>query len=94
MNIKTTVRFHLTQVRKAKILGFLFVFFLKAGKKSNKCWYECGEGNCYSPLVEGHSCATTMEIKVDILQNARNDPEHSPRRYMLIHVHFCSLHNS
>lgn len=35
MNIKTTVRFHLTQVRKAKIWGFLFVFLRQERKAIN-----------------------------------------------------------
>lgn len=68
-----------------------------------------GERNTYSLLIGVQTGTATVEINVEVPPKARNRPSrfsyttlgHIPKglsislqRYMLIHVHWCSIHNS
>ena len=56
MQIKTTLRFHLTSIRMAIIK-----------KSNNKCWRGCGEIGTFLHCCWGmQSSSTTMEISVEI----------------------------
>jgi len=63
MQIKTTVMYHLTQVRKAAIQK----------STSNKCCKGCGEkGTLLTLLVGMRTSTATMENSVEIPLKARN----------------------
>jgi hypothetical protein len=51
MQIKTTLRFHLTPVRMAKIKN----------SGDSRCWQKCRERNT-SPLLVGLQAGTTLEV--------------------------------
>jgi hypothetical protein len=56
MQIKTTLRFHLTPVKMAK--------FKNSG--DSRCWRGCGERNTPPLLVGLQACTTTLEISLAV----------------------------
>jgi len=59
MQIKTTLRFHLTPVRMAKIRN----------SGDNRCWQGCGERETLPPLLVGLQTGTTiLEISLEFPQ--------------------------
>jgi hypothetical protein len=62
MQIKTTMRFHLTQVRMAKIKNL----------GDSRCWQRCGERNTPPLLVGLQAGTTTLEISLAVPQNFGN----------------------
>jgi hypothetical protein len=60
MQIKTTLRFHLTPVRMAKIKN----------SGDSECWRKCGErGTLTPPLLGGlQACTTTLEVSFRFLR--------------------------
>ena len=64
MQIKTTVRYHLTPVRTPIITKRI----------NSKCWRGCGEkGTLLEMLVGMQTGTTTMENSVEILLKTRNE---------------------
>jgi hypothetical protein len=77
LQIKTTLRFHLTPVRMVKIKN----------SGDSRCWQGCGERGTL--LVGLHSSATTLEISLVVPQkighfitgrSSTTSPGHIPRR--------------
>jgi hypothetical protein len=58
MQIKTTLRFHLTAVRMVKIKH----------SGDNRCWQGCGERDTPPWLVGLQACTTTLEISLAVPQ--------------------------
>ena len=59
MQIKTTLRFHLTPVRMAKMKN----------SGDSRCWRRCGERGTTPPLLVGlQAGATTLEIRLAVPQ--------------------------
>jgi hypothetical protein len=58
MQIKTTLRFHLTPVRMAKIKN----------SGDSRCWLGCGERGTLPLLVGLQACTTTLEVSLAIPQ--------------------------
>ncbi|EAA19788.1 similar to L1 retrotransposon, TF subfamily L1MD-TF18 [Plasmodium yoelii yoelii] len=80
MQIKTTLRFHLTPVRMAKIKN----------SGDSRCWRGCGERGTLLPLLVGlQACTTTLEISLAVPQkighsttggSSNTSPGHISRR--------------
>jgi hypothetical protein len=62
MQIKSTLRFHLTPVKMAKIKN----------SNNNRCWQGCGEWSTPPLLVGLQACTTTLEINVEVPQKIGN----------------------
>ena len=80
MQIKTTLRFHFTPVRMAKVKN----------SGGNKCWQGCGERGTPPLLVGLQEGITTLEISLEVPQKTERDttggpcyttPEHIPRGF-------------
>jgi hypothetical protein len=61
MQIKTTLRFHLTTVRMARIKG-----------NNNKCWQGCGKTGTFTLLLGMQIRMTTIESSMEILQKVKD----------------------
>ena len=64
MQIKTTIRYHLTQVRMAEKT--------KQKQQTNKCWQGCGEKESLKAIVRMSIGAVTMENGMQVPQNIKN----------------------
>jgi hypothetical protein len=101
MQIKTTLRFHLTPARIAVTKKI----------NDNKCWHGRGErGTFYSLLLGVETRAAAMKINVEISQKLKKEvcyhpdvallgmyPEHLKpyhRKYLHIHVHCHSIYKN
>ena len=62
MQIKTTMRYHLTPIRMAIIKK----------TRDNKFWQECGEKDTCVPLVETYIGIATVENNMEVFQKAKN----------------------
>jgi hypothetical protein len=62
MQIKATLRFHLTPIRMAKIKT----------SGDNTCWKGCGERNTPPLLVGLQMGTTTLEINLEVPQKIEN----------------------
>ena len=100
MQIKTTLRFHLTPVRMTKINKTSWQLVLA---------WMWSKRNTHLLLVGVQTCIATMEISVVVPQEDVNLPQDPPiallgiysqrcfilpQRHLLNHVHCCSIHNS
>ena len=68
IQIKTTMRYHLTRVRMVNINKTL----------NNKCWRGCGKGNPLALLVGMGTGAATPENCVEVPQRVKNRPALRP----------------
>jgi hypothetical protein len=101
MQIKTTLRFHLTPTRMPKIKN----------SSDSTCQGGCGERGALPPLmVRVQSCPTTLEINLVVSQKIQNSstsrpsyttPGHVPKRCstipqggLLNYVHSSFIHKS
>lgn len=100
MQIKTTLRFHLTPVRIGQVKN----------TSDSSCWWGCGvTENTRLMLVGMQTCLSTTEISKELPPEARNRStsrssyitlEHVPKgcfilpqKHLFNHVHCCSIHN-
>ena len=62
MQIETTMRYHLTPVRMAKINN----------SGNNRCWQGCGERISFALLVGMQAGAATLENSMEVPQKVKN----------------------
>ena len=76
IQIKTTMRYHLTPFRKANINN----------SGNNRCWRGCGERISFALLVGMQTGATTLENNMEVPQKIKNrttlQPSNSTTRYL------------
>ena len=68
MQIKTTLRFHLTPVRMTKVKN----------SGDSRCWRGCGERNTPSLLVGLQDGTTTLEISLAVPQKTGHETSGGP----------------
>ena len=100
MKIKTTLKFHLTPVRRAKIKS----------TSDSSCWRDAEQGEPPPLLVQVQTCSATLEINMTVSQKIGNQstsrlsyaaPGHIPKGcsilsqgHLLNYVHSSFIHTS